>query len=163
MKTPSCAGSGKRLQPDRRGLPAPARRRRQAPARCWPACESLVRRDVPNILLSHNPNSFRAPPNWASSCRSPATRMAARCASKFSIIAGAPRNFSRPTSPGFTSARSTPHPIRTSKQFRDLRTASMLQSPASSIYVNRGLGTIGAPVRLGVPPEITLITLRRAV
>jgi predicted MPP superfamily phosphohydrolase len=40
---------------------------------------------------------------------------------------------------------------------------SSLRSPASSIYVNRGLGTIGAPVRLGVPPEITLITLRRAV
>jgi predicted MPP superfamily phosphohydrolase len=30
------------------------------------------------------------------------------------------------------------------------------------LYVNRGLGTVGAPVRLGVPPEITLITLRRA-
>jgi predicted MPP superfamily phosphohydrolase len=28
--------------------------------------------------------------------------------------------------------------------------------------VNRGLGTVGAPVRLGVPPEITLLTLRRA-
>jgi predicted MPP superfamily phosphohydrolase len=40
---------------------------------------------------------------------------------------------------------------------------SSFQSPTSSIYVNRGLGTIGAPVRLGVPPEITLITLRRAV
>jgi predicted MPP superfamily phosphohydrolase len=32
----------------------------------------------------------------------------------------------------------------------------------ASIYVNRGLGTVGAPVRLGVPPEITLLTLRRA-
>jgi predicted MPP superfamily phosphohydrolase len=42
------------------------------------------------------------------------------------------------------------------------QSAAGLQSPASSIYVNRGLGTIGAPVRLGVPPEITLITLRRA-
>src|SRR5262249_22509050 len=30
------------------------------------------------------------------------------------------------------------------------------------LYVNRGLGTVGAPVRLGVPPEITLLTLRRA-
>jgi len=29
------------------------------------------------------------------------------------------------------------------------------------LYVNRGLGTIGAPVRIGVPPEITLLTLRR--
>jgi hypothetical protein len=30
------------------------------------------------------------------------------------------------------------------------------------IYVNRGIGTTGIPVRLGVPPEVTLITLRRA-
>jgi len=30
----------------------------------------------------------------------------------------------------------------------------------SSIYVNRGLGTIGMPIRIGVPPEITVITLR---
>ena len=30
------------------------------------------------------------------------------------------------------------------------------------LYVNRGLGTIGPPVRLGIRPEITLITLRRA-
>jgi predicted MPP superfamily phosphohydrolase len=33
---------------------------------------------------------------------------------------------------------------------------------SSTIYVNRGLGTIGAPIRLGVPPEITQIKLRRA-
>ena len=29
-------------------------------------------------------------------------------------------------------------------------------------YVNRGIGTTGIPVRLGVPPEITLLTLRKA-
>jgi predicted MPP superfamily phosphohydrolase len=28
--------------------------------------------------------------------------------------------------------------------------------------VNRGIGTVGAPVRLGAPPEITHIVLRRA-
>ena len=33
---------------------------------------------------------------------------------------------------------------------------------SAAIYVNRGLGTVGAPVRLGVPPEITLLVLRRA-
>jgi hypothetical protein len=32
----------------------------------------------------------------------------------------------------------------------------------SFLYVNRGLGTVGAPVRLGAPPEITLLTLCRA-
>jgi uncharacterized protein len=31
--------------------------------------------------------------------------------------------------------------------------------PGSSLYVNSGLGTIGVPVRLGAPPEITLIRL----
>ena len=30
------------------------------------------------------------------------------------------------------------------------------------LYVNRGLGTVGPPLRLGIPPEITLLTLRRA-
>jgi hypothetical protein len=31
---------------------------------------------------------------------------------------------------------------------------------AAFLYVNRGLGTLGIPVRLGVPPEITLLRLR---
>jgi uncharacterized protein len=30
------------------------------------------------------------------------------------------------------------------------------------IYVNRGIGTTGIPVRIGIPPEITLLTLTRA-
>jgi predicted MPP superfamily phosphohydrolase len=44
----------------------------------------------------------------------------------------------------------------------DAPASSHAQPPLSVLYVNRGLGTVGAPVRLGVPPEITLITLRRA-
>ncbi|MCX7929600.1 MAG: metallophosphoesterase [Chlorobi bacterium] len=28
------------------------------------------------------------------------------------------------------------------------------------LYVNRGLGTVGPPVRIGIPPEITVLTLR---
>ena len=31
------------------------------------------------------------------------------------------------------------------------------------LYVNRGLGTVGIPIRLNCPPEITLITLQRSV
>lgn len=30
------------------------------------------------------------------------------------------------------------------------------------LYVNRGLGTVGPPIRIGIRPEITLLTLRRA-
>jgi predicted MPP superfamily phosphohydrolase len=35
-------------------------------------------------------------------------------------------------------------------------------SGKAAMYVNAGLGTTGPPMRLGVPPEIALITLRRA-
>ena len=30
------------------------------------------------------------------------------------------------------------------------------------LYVNPGLGTLGLPLRLGMPPEITVLTLRAA-
>ncbi len=48
------------------------------------------------------------------------------------------------------------------------RWAGLYVEPAPSprgrqyLYVNRGVGTIGPPLRLGIRPEITLITLRRA-
>ncbi len=38
-------------------------------------------------------------------------------------------------------------------------TKGLYQNAGSSLYVNSGLGTIGVPVRLGSPPEITLIHL----
>ena len=38
-------------------------------------------------------------------------------------------------------------------------TKGLYKKPASSLYVTSGLGTIGVPVRLGAPPEITLIRL----
>jgi predicted MPP superfamily phosphohydrolase len=38
-------------------------------------------------------------------------------------------------------------------------TKGLYASGSSSVYVNSGLGTIGMPVRIGAPPEITLIRL----
>jgi predicted MPP superfamily phosphohydrolase len=35
----------------------------------------------------------------------------------------------------------------------------LYQEGKSSIYVSTGIGTIGAPVRLGAPPEVSLIRL----
>lgn len=35
------------------------------------------------------------------------------------------------------------------------------QSGAALMYITRGVGTIGLPIRIGAPPEITLLTLRR--
>jgi predicted MPP superfamily phosphohydrolase len=38
----------------------------------------------------------------------------------------------------------------------------LYQEGGRSIYVSRGLGTVGVPVRLGAPPEVSLIRLRAA-
>ena len=38
----------------------------------------------------------------------------------------------------------------------------LVHSGTSTMYVNAGLGTTGPPMRLGIPPEIALITLRAA-
>ena len=38
-------------------------------------------------------------------------------------------------------------------------TKGLYTQTASSIYVNSGIGTIGIPIRLGSPPEITLLRL----
>jgi predicted MPP superfamily phosphohydrolase len=40
-------------------------------------------------------------------------------------------------------------------------TTDLYAEGESLLYVNRGLGTTGPPVRLGVPPEIAVLTLRR--
>jgi len=38
----------------------------------------------------------------------------------------------------------------------------LFQLDRMQLYVNRGLGTVGLPFRLNCPPEITLLTLRKA-
>jgi len=42
------------------------------------------------------------------------------------------------------------------------RSRGMVYTGKTAMYVNAGLGTTGPPMRLAVPPEIALITLRRA-
>ena len=38
--------------------------------------------------------------------------------------------------------------------------SGLVQGPTARVYVSRGIGTIGLPVRWGATPEITLLTLR---
>ncbi len=40
--------------------------------------------------------------------------------------------------------------------------AGLFQKPGGQLYVNRGIGTIFIPMRLGAPPELTVYTLTRA-
>ena len=39
----------------------------------------------------------------------------------------------------------------------------LVQGPSARVYVSRGVGTIGPPIRLGAPPEVTLVTLRQSL
>jgi uncharacterized protein len=106
--------------------------------------EPRVRRDVPNILLSHNPNSFRR---------------AAELGIELSLAGH--------THGGQVKVEIVDHaisPARFMTNFIAGRYSLPMNSGIShaQLYVNRGLGTIGVPARLGVEPEITLLTLRRA-
>jgi len=126
--------------------------------------DQLVRRDMPNILLSHNPNSFNRAAELGIEFSlaghthggqiqveildhrlSPARFISDYIAGLYQRPMFAPAPNERAGSVVTASRKSTPH-----------------SSTMANIYVNRGLGTVGAPVRLGVPPEISLIVLRRA-
>ena len=132
--------------------------------------ESLVRRDMPNILLSHNPNSFpRAAEIGIQLSLAGHThggqiqveildRRLSPARFITDYIAGL---YQRPMfAPSINPAASSGEPYAEAPKIAAQTNSS--SSGMASIYVNRGLGTVGAPVRLGVPPEITLIVLRRA-
>lgn len=124
--------------------------------------DALIRRDLPNILLSHNPNTFNR---------------AAELGIELSLGGH--------THGGQIQVEILDHRLTPARFISDY-IAGLFQRPlfkpsgeilvsrepdvptshphpqAARLYVNRGLGTVGAPVRLGVPPEISLIVLRRA-
>ena len=134
-----------------------------------PDLAPFVRRDMPNILLSHNPNTFnRAAELGIELSLAGHTHggqiqveildhrlSAARFITDY--IAGA---YFRPLSMPAANNRALKDENYLASSLAPV--SSHAQPPLSVLYVNRGLGTVGAPVRLGVPPEITLITLRRA-
>jgi predicted MPP superfamily phosphohydrolase len=112
--------------------------------------ETLVRKDMPNILLSHNPNTFPA---------------AAKLGIELSLA-----GHTHGGQVNLGIVRKSWSPARFMTNFvaglYQLPMASPANSPqrgpsgSAYLYVNRGIGTLGVPARLGARPEITLLTLR---
>jgi uncharacterized protein len=122
--------------------------------------EPLVRKDVPNILLSHNPNSFSRAAELGIELSLAGHTHGGQIQVEILDHRLSPARFITDYVAGlYMRPLFTPAKTIASQKFLH---AATLQGPHAAIYVNRGLGTVGAPVRLGVPPEISLLTLRRA-
>ena len=94
----------------------------------------LMNPDQVNILLSHNPNTFDR---------------AAELGIDLSL-SGHTHGGQIALSPDLSIARlMTPY------------VEGHFKKPGGQLYVNRGIGTIGVPIRFGAPPEITLFELVR--
>ena len=116
--------------------------------------EGLVRRDIPNILLSHNPDTFPR---------------AAALGIELSLAGhthGGQIRFALGGRQWSPASLVTPFVAGLYRLPFGLegRGGQIVSDPQKSafLYVNCGLGTFGLPVRLGVPPEITVLTLRKA-
>jgi hypothetical protein len=123
--------------------------------------EPLVRRDMPNILLSHNPNSFNRAAEMGIELSLAGHTHGGQIQVEILDHRISPARFITDYVAGlygrplFTPARNERDAQHQALEFDP-------NAPMAQIYVNRGIGTVGAPVRLGVPPEITLIVLRSA-
>ena len=120
------------------------------PSRSLPSVEGiqpLVRSDMPNILFSHNPNTFPS---------------AAELGIELSLAGH--------THGGQVNIEIL-HPALNPARFvtdfvAGLYRRSIAPAPGATVprtaflYVNRGLGTLAVPARLGSNPEITLLTLQ---
>lgn len=119
---------------------------------------NLVRPDMPNILLSHNPNSFRRAAELGIQVQLAGHTHGGQVRVEILDHRFSPAYFVTPYIAGLFQ-----RPLGSWAALTDQEAWSGAPNgQAAALYVNRGLGTIGAPIRLGVPPEITLLTLRRA-
>jgi len=118
--------------------------------------EGLVRTDIPNILLSHNPDTFPR----AAALGIELSLAGHTHGGQLRVTLGnrqwSPASFITPFAVGLYRLPFGPATPPAREE-----TAACPQQCAF-LYVNPGLGTLGLPLRLGMPPEITVLTLRAA-
>jgi hypothetical protein len=99
--------------------------------------EPLIAPDHVNILLSHNPDTFD------------------RAAELGIDLSMAGHTHGGQAALEFISPEIAPSRLVTPY------VAGWFRKPGGQLYVNRGIGTIGVPIRIGAPPEITVYQLTR--
>jgi len=99
--------------------------------------EGLVDPHRVNILLSHNPDTF------------------GRAAALGIDLSLAGHTHGGQAALEFISPEIAPSRLITPY------VAGLFQKPGGQLYVNRGIGTVFVPIRLGAPPEITVYSLTR--
>ena len=118
--------------------------------------EALVRRDIPNILLSHNPDTFPRAAALGIELSLAGHTHGGQIRFALGKRQWSPASLITPFVAGLYRL-----PLGHAGQASSEETAACPRKSAF-LYVNPGLGTLGLPVRLGVPPEITVLTLRAA-
>jgi len=99
--------------------------------------EGLRSPDLVNILLSHNPDTFDRAAELGIELSLAGHTHGGQVALEFISPEIAPSRLVTPYVSGW------------------------FEKPGGQLYVNRGIGTIGVPIRIGAPPEITLFELTR--
>ena len=101
--------------------------------------EGLMEKDAVNILLSHNPETFDRAAELGIDLSLAGHTHGGQLALEFISPEIAPSRIVTPYVSGW------------------------FQRPGGQLYVNRGIGTIAAPMRVGAPPELTVFELVRGV